>query len=227
MAKKKDRNTQAKENYAKLRKAGLSAADARKQRYAKPEKLKQILYDIRQEKARVNYANMREAGFNSKDARRYRYSTPEKVKQVIKDKVLPPVEPKKQGAKKLKTKTFKYDSSTLKEVYIEKYTQLMEGKVWSQVEKAKTEGYKYMNVAIEYTYATGQQQMYSTDLMPINDVKDIEFLNELIEEASNEISEYYSPLGVELPQIKIIIRFWKPIPIKERAKKRKSKIDGV
>lgn len=172
----------------------------------------------RQARAKANYNRLRAEGFSAADARRYRYSTEENIQKALEARTLPEIREEKRGAKKLKTKTHKYASSTMREIYLDELTEGAYKKAWKEIQKGTADGFKYANVVIEKTYATGQQQYYSQDLQPIKDLDSIDDIILQIEQASEDMGEYYESIGSEKPQVRVIIRLWKP---NKKAKKPK------
>ena len=172
----------------------------------------------RQARAKANYNRMRAEGFSAADARRYRYSTEENIQKALEARTLPEIREEKRGAKKLETKTHKYGSSTMREIYLDELTKWSYNKAWKEIQKGIADGFKYANVVIEYTYASGQQQHYSQDLIPIKDLRSIDDIVLEVEQASEDMGEFYAAIGSEKPQVRVILRLWKP---NKKAKKPK------
>lgn len=211
----KDRNQKARENYKKLREAGLSSKEAASKRYSSPEKIKAAIKESkarqRQAQARENYARLKEAGFTAKEAERYRYSSPEKIEAAIKEKTLPPVQQKKRGRAKIKKTQKEFNSSSLREIHLKGISNHEINKAMQEKERAISDGFKFANIAVNFTYTTGQDQFFSSPLKPIREQWDSgEELYTEIEDIIENFGDYYSPIGTIAPVITIIIRFWRP-----------------
>ena len=202
-----------KDNYAKLRAAGYSAADARKLRYHSPENINKALAAVakplsKAEQARENYAKLRAAGFNAADARRYRGASAANIAKVIKEKQLPAIDPKKRGAVKPKIKTRDYKASKVKSIELPDVSDVMLNKAVAFIKDNRD--YPFLSVVITLTYANGISITFSSPMTPSKDITNIKELSYIIEDLMTDYMDKYGLESGENPMVDMQVNLWMP-----------------
>lgn len=166
----------------------------------------------RHERARANYRRLIEAGFSSKEAARFRYSKPEKIAAAIRDKVLPPIDTKKQTRKKVEVDTVKYKSSQLKKIKFEtSESDPHHKRIWDEIRKAKQGRYKYFSVTVTLQLPDGKAHSFTTNMELLKDYRDMDDITDLIDAVIDDFGDRYGAVDGRTVGVAISLNCWKAL----------------
>jgi len=225
MTKKKEtpklnKQERAKIKYNDMRAVGMSAKEARANRYKSPENVKAAIKDFKKQqrntRAKENYKTLTQAGFSSKEANRYKTASPEKIKYALETRQLPPINPKKQTRSKIKTENKFFKTSTVKQITLPNFEEKSFQRAYDIMKAARSEGFTYYSIVIEQTNAYGQEVYFSTgpksgtEMKMVNDLQSPEDLTEDTYAIMDIYGGKYGALSGEESQFTVSINLWRP-----------------
>lgn len=185
--------------------AKKTPADKAKGSSKKSSKPKADLKSAKLAKQKENYKKLRDAGFSSTDAARYRNASDTNLKKALESKTLPGLNPKKQGAAKVKTTTHHYKSVDQQIIKMTSVKSDAIKKAANYMVDAQSQGYTYYSLTVTFTDVYGISKSFST---PMDRIKNIQGPNDLEFEIGIATQQYMEQYADNEDAVDIEINLW-------------------